>query len=470
MSTAFIAKRIGALLVASSAAGLCLPAQAASHALIMWIGNYSRPSANLPGIHVDGENARKIAVSMGVPEQNIVVQSNEQLTTEGIGAAIQALSNRIQQGDKVFIYYSGHGSQIQGAGGSKCTEGMVAHDLDLYRDSSIEADLDRLTGKASQLIFMNDSCFSGGQATKGTRSQDKLLGALGAVPKVYLGQLKSGSVSDPAYECGEPVNKVARSLEVRSRRKGANYLYIAASADNEIAFATPRGSSATLAWMSCLSGQSDRDRSGLLTGREIQSCAQAAVQRMGFTQTISLLGNPELPMSLVDSAPAASPVAQVSGRHTLENIRASASPGIQVTLNVPKPSIKIGADYLDFSVSTSSPGYLYILHIGTSGDNFIQLFPNEKDSNNYVPAGTHRFPRETWMIGSRGPAGTGYLMAYISDTPKDLASAMNKPGVFRSASTNTRSSKDLYVAAVGAAPGAGGRYGASQVVSVVEIQ
>ena len=48
-----------------------LPAHATNYALIMTIGNYSNPQANLPGIDLDAKNASVIAKSLGVSDTNI---------------------------------------------------------------------------------------------------------------------------------------------------------------------------------------------------------------------------------------------------------------------------------------------------------------------------------------------------------------------------------------------------------------
>jgi Domain of unknown function (DUF4384)/Caspase domain len=438
-------------------------ASATNHALILWIGDYQDPGASLPGIDLDGQMARRMALGMGVPEQNIVEKSNQQASKVGIASSIRDLTNRIQANDKVFIYYSGHGRQVGGSNGAKCSEGMVTFDMEAYSDETLESDMKTLAAKASQIVFFNDSCFSGGQVTK-SRSSSL---APGEKAKSYYGKLKS-SASDSDYVCGDYVNKSARSLQVIAGRAASNMLYVAASADNEVAAATPMGSAATLAWSRCLNASSDRNRSGVLNGREIQACAQNEITKMGKNQTITLVGNDTLPLTFVASVDPQNASQSVSGASALEDIRAGASPDISVSLTMPVTTLKINQTGLDFSVNTSRGGYLYILHIGTRGNDFIQLFPNEFDTNNFIPAGTTSLPKPSWRVRSAGPAGKSYIMAYVSDKPRDFAKALSKSGAFRSGTTNRVTAKSLVAEANGQETLGSGRYGASAIVAFTE--
>ena len=282
-------KNIGfAFLTLASSCVLCLPARAASHALIMWIGQYADPRANLPGIELDAKAARQIALTMGVPTDNISELKNGELTLQMMSQAIAGLVNRIAPGDKVFLYYSGHGNQLVNVSGNgrKCSEGMVSYDLQLYFDRNLEADLSKLGSKASQVVMMNDSCFSGGASTK---SFSRLVAKALPVPL-----RKAGAASAAAdYNCGDAVNKsLAKNLEVISRG-GARLLYIAAAADNEVASASPEGSLATQAWAACLKDPAaDTNHSGTINGDELRACAQARIDanKLGVRQHVTLTG------------------------------------------------------------------------------------------------------------------------------------------------------------------------------------
>jgi len=448
---------------------VCFTARAENHALIMWVGEYADPRASLPGIDLDANNARKIARGMGIPEKNITEVKNEQLTWDGMKSALADLVARIAQDDKVFIYYSGHGAQQVNTGGSKkCSEGLVAQDVRLYYDRDLEADLATLGAKASQVVMMNDSCFSGGASIKALPQPGRML-----VPKAYPGVVRTGSsAEDEGYKCGDAVNKsfMTKSLQV-VKRKGAQLLYVAAAGDNEVSFASTEGSIATHAWAECITDPAtDQDLSGTISGEELRACAQASINAspQRERQTITLTGNPGLPVSFATSD--AKPIAtHVNGASALEDIRAGSDASYSVKLTSTKDKLRIGQDYFDFTVETNREGYLYVLQVGTDGETFNLLFPNKVDNNNRVAAGKHRFPRESWRLRSAGPSGTNHLMALVSSVPKDFGEDMDTEGTFATAPATQHATKSLVVVATGASEGGNGRYGASAVTQVHEV-
>jgi hypothetical protein len=457
------------LVLGTIAAMLCGPlsARAENHALIMWIGQYADPRANLPGIDLDAKAARRIAAAMGVPAANITELKNEQLTWRAMGQAITSLAARIKPGDKVFVYYSGHGGQqpnVSG-GGHKCSEGLVAQDIQLYFDRDLETDLARLGAKASQVVMMNDSCFSGGASVKA-------LGSL--VPKAYPGPIgapagASGAGAD--YRCGDAVNKgmLTKNLEVIPRA-GARLLYVAASADNEVSYAGPQGSLATQAWAACLEDpKADTDHSGSISGEELRACAQARVDhnQQHVSQHVTLTGTPSLPVSFATVAPAVA-TARVAADRVLQDIRAGADAAIGVTLKPARDSVRIGQDPLEFVVETQREGYLYILQVGSDGKSINVLFPNAVDADNHLAPGHHAFPRPSWALRAAGPAGADHLLALLSSEPKDFTQIGQRAGVFSSVPATRQGVKSLIVVSTGARAGSQGRYGTSEVMQVKE--
>lgn len=436
-------------------------AHAENHALIMWIGDYGNPKMNLPGIDQDAANAKRIARAMGVTnDRNIREVSNANLTKRNIATELADLQRRIATGDKVFIYYSGHGAQVRGVGGARCTEALVSRDPDLYPDFELQEALTSLGSKASQVVVLNDSCFSGGAATKdlGARANGNV------VPKFYSGDVKGNTAISGDYQCGNAVNKMARNLEPVAAR--TNVLYVAAASDNEVAFASEAGSIATQAWASCLaSGQADSNRSGGINGRELQKCSQAWISNARYRQTVMLQGDADLP--LVFPASSSGGAGRVDAASALHDIRAGASKEYQVSLVPRSNTMRIGQDAFDFSVSSNRSGYLYILQVGSDGETFNLLFPNQLDSNNQIKAGTHQFPRASWRVRSGGPAGTSHLLAVLTQTPIDLSKGMDMKSSFPTTKATGTAAKTLYVEASGG-NGGSGAFGASAVVSINE--
>jgi len=530
---------------AAALSALCFTAtdlaHSANHALILWIGDYGNPSANLPGIDRDAAMARKIARSMGVPEANMREIHDAGLTKSNINAAFDGLTRRIAPGDNVFLYYSGHGGQITGGTQSRCTEGLITRDPQLYEDGLMEDQLARLGKKAGQVVFLNDSCFSGGAATRALRSTR-------IVPKFYPGTSKLGTVASEGYQCGNAVNKMGRNLEVvGAQPEGPRVLYVAAASATEVAGATNEGSIATLAWSSCLGTSADADRSGSINGEELRQCAQSYIdQHGGRTQTITVQGNAQLPVMFpnvastaasnaaqdlgavatagaaaatsqevaAQPAPAAAPtpapeldpgvtqpvpdpgVAQpvpapapaavvsteiaVSGTpsvaeeppravnpvSTLHDLRATGSKSYEVSLSGSSP-LRIGQDFLDFSVSTNKAGYLYVLHVGSDGQTFDLLFPNKIDQDNWMEPGTIRLPRANWRVRAGGPAGTSHLLAIVSPVKKDMSKRMNLSKTFPSAKANTFSARNLVVE-TSDGQGVSASFGTSNILAVQE--
>jgi hypothetical protein len=361
----------------------------------------------------------------------------------------------VRTGDKVFIYYSGHGTQEAVPGSTACTEGLVAHDMSTVTDSTFSQALRGIAAKAGQVVVFNDSCFSGGAFSE-TKSLN--LGS-GLRPKLWK------SAPDANYTCGQAINaKMTRNLSVL-KESGGRFVYIAAASDREVAFATSQGSSATQAWLGCLTGGTDRDRSGMLNAGEIQRCAQTQLAGR-FNQTITLIGDASLPLSFVDSAPSgthAASAAPVNAANTLQDIRQGASEQIVVSLTSANSRMRINQDRLALTVNANKSGYLYLLHVGSDGKTFDLLFPNDNDRNNQVSAGVTSLPRAGWAVGASGPAGTSYVMAVLADTPRDFTKGMKKAGPFAQANATAGATKNLYPES------AGGNYGASTVVAIEEF-
>ena len=293
------------------------PALAENHALILWIGDYGDPRADLPGIDLDAGHAKKIAKLMGVPDRNVFEVANAQLTARNVGAALASMQERIKEGDKLFIYYSGHGTQMgaRGGTGARCSEAMYVRD-GVFMDSALQEALTRLGNKASQVVMMNDSCFSGGAATRSLTAA-----APGDAKAKFLpADFKANTAVGTGYNCGDAINTrgMTRSLATLEKdQRGPQVLYVAASTDTQVSFATRKGSYATLAWAQCLADAgTDSNRSGTINGEEMRACAQGWLNRLGVKQTIMLQGNAKLPLAFTSnatggtalaSAPAAAP-------------------------------------------------------------------------------------------------------------------------------------------------------------------
>lgn len=414
-------------------------AQAEIHALIMTIGDYQGGIPRLKGVMYDLESARQIAHLLGAKDENIIQLHDEQLTLEGMQQAFDELDRSVVSGDKVFIYYSGHGGrQRVHDPEERCAESLVTVNGYGLVDAELEVRLKKLSERTQKIIAMFDSCHSGGVTTRG------LSNAM-YTPKYWS---KGGEGEDA---CEKPVNVVTRGIKSATRSAGSggmNYVYIAAAKNDEVSLDQQgKGGMATQAWLACMSGDAvDTDKSGGLSVEEIKVCAQKKIDTQmkdvkGFLpQNISVTGNSQLVMTLVskntDVPPEPvvqpepivqpTPVIQpnvISGASaTLSDIFNGRDDRRTVELTPTKNKLKIGNDKFQFSVRSSNAGYLYLLMVGSDGKTFDLLFPNKLDGDNHIQAGQAvQFPRSNWEVVAQGPTGNDHILAIVADAPRDLS-------------------------------------------------
>jgi len=450
------------------------PSSQQIHALIMTVGAYEEGIPPLKGVKYDAENARAIALRMGIPESNIMVFRDQELTLDGMRRAFDGLESRLQENDQVFIYYSGHGGRqrvVEPTTGERCAESMITVDGQYFLDSDVEARLKRMSTKARKLVMFLDACHSGGVTTR----------AIGAVsnsaepaytPKYWYGK---GVATDA---CPKPANVLTRSINMAAKSPGsggANYVYIAAAKDNEISLDQPgRGGVASQAWLACMAGAAkDLDGSGGLSAEEIRTCAQERIDQQlrnvpGFLpHHVSITGNSNMvlsyvgkgdtgtmpavaantvavpapstptipvPTPTVSSVPTTPPVAapqpirNASPIAALNDIYNSRDDRRLVTLNTSKPALRIGQDNVEFTLSSREGGYIYLLMVGTDGNSFDLIFPNQLDRNNLIrPGETLQLPRASWQLVPQGPIGKDTILAIVTDAPRDFSKVGLKP-------------------------------------------
>jgi uncharacterized caspase-like protein len=109
------------------ASAACTPSLfAADRALIMTISDYQRAPA-LPGVKFDAVNAQKILSGLGFSSDHLRTLDERQLTLAGMRQALSQLAQEISDGDRVFVYYSGHGMSYPI--GDRCEQALVSQDM-----------------------------------------------------------------------------------------------------------------------------------------------------------------------------------------------------------------------------------------------------------------------------------------------------------------------------------------------------
>lgn len=443
---------------AEAAAAGAAPTQprAGRHALIIAIGDYINPAVPpLLGTDYDVDSASQMAKAMQVPAQNIRVLRNRDATAARIEQEIVELNRRTQPGDRVFFYFSGHGSRYFNSAASEqgCVEALLPSDSVPLTNGRIAALLKPISDKADKMFVFYDACHSGGILGKPLAVTRSLSGRRKLTPKF--------SPAGVADACAKPVNIKTRSLSSEAASAGAlpqNIVMVSSSRPDEVSFDDEQaGGVATQAWRDCmLHDVKDLDQSGAISVNEIADCAQKQMEarfdgdkQFGVQHMILggnagyvpgwLSGGDSVPAQSGAAAapagkptPASAPAAQAASGAALADILAQSDPRRKVIIGAPSKVLRIGKDTLDLSVTSSHDGHVYIVLLGSDNHSYYMLFPNERDRNNAIQAGqTLKLPRPEWRIKAQGPVGTDRMLVVVSATPRDLSVlGDNKSGPF----------------------------------------
>lgn len=422
------------------------------HALIIGVGTYEDPLVPpLPGTKLDKVSATQIAQAMQVPDGNIQYLHDSQATVSNIRTALNNLNERVQDGDRVFIHYSGHGTRYKDPQAGGCVEALLPYDgmsKGMISNTEMASLLAQITQKTDKLFVMYDACHSGGLVAAAATARTR-----GIANSNDDGALrpKFAALSE---ECSKPVNIKTRSLVNEQVNRGAlpqDIVHISAARDNEISFDDEqKGGLATQFFRDCMLREAkDLDGSGAISIEEIKQCAQEKINRrmqndnnfkahnlvlsgngnfvpawfsQGVPQTANVmtaLATPDKPVAplAVTPAPATptSPPAQqialatpstattpattqsqtlatseikpLSGEDALKQMYDQRNAKRKVRVTLTKDQLVIGKDVLEFSVQSDRAGYVYAALAGSDGKALYMLFPNDLDQNNRIEAG-----------------------------------------------------------------------------------
>ena len=335
------------------------------HALIIGIGQYSEASNTRPllGVPQDMVNARRMAKEMGIPEPSIVMIRDDQATKANIQQELQKLAVKVQAGDRVFIYHSGHGTRY--SKGKNCLQGLQTYTTgpftvdDILTDEEIASYTKPISEKADKVVVMIDACFSGGVINPATRSLSERLAI----------RPKFNNFSDQQCENVGVNQTTTRSLLGEMTRLGINeenFVQIAAARENEVSWDTQSlGGLATHTLTQCLAGDAiDLNRSGAVSLEEVRACAQAKLNTMMkphekaglLPSTIQVRGNRNLIPVVVQSPPSTSTVATAPiGQETVTTTSNSSQAAKEPVLPPPAPELPNQLTAITLTTPTTPP-------------------------------------------------------------------------------------------------------------------
>lgn len=279
-------------------------------ALVIGLSQYSPSTgaATLDGVPHDVESAKRMAMAMGIPGNQIRLVQNQDATKENILKELRQLGERTRDGGRTFIYFSGHGTRYWDPSVNGCVEGLLTHDGQAITNAELAQATQKITSGADKVITMIDACHSGGVTS--SKAATRSIGGIEFKPKFTF---KASSAADA---CSQPSNLKTRSLLGETTRLGAlqeNVVQITSSRPDEVSFDEPgKGGLATQGVRDCLLGKAvDKDGSGAVSLAEIQQCAQAFIDlRLKGVKDltphhVSVSGNRNLiPVALQRPAPA----------------------------------------------------------------------------------------------------------------------------------------------------------------------
>jgi serine/threonine protein kinase len=172
----------------------------------------------------------------------------------------------------------------------------------------------------------------------------------------------------------------------------------------------------------------DKKLEAELQAFESQTSRKQAPAEDSSSQSITAVPSPTQEQA---SAPSPSPRVNdkpFSPGHMLDEIFEGRNREHAVTASVEKAQVRIGRDSLRFNISSSKPGHVYVLVIGTNRSDFYLLFPNAVQKDNRIdPGQSLKLPSSKWPMTAHGPAGTNEFVAIVSEEPRDFGELQPAP-------------------------------------------
>lgn len=429
------------ILAASSA--LPSPAEAGQRALLIGIGAYQhiRPLIGPPRDLVRME--RFLTDHMGYRTDEIAVLKDGQATRKNLLRTMENwLVRSTKAGDKVFIYFSGHGSQLPDKNDDE-KDGLdeTLSPIDTTKDGRNQITDDEFGAILAKmadrdLTVIIDSCHSGtisrgAAADSADTSQDQA--------RTFIPDLSTRSG-------GPTPDQVDAHRGEASFLKSANKLRIwSAASANQFSWDTLDGGIFTRNFINGVGKkQADKNKNGTVTHAELIAYlrTEAATycktnprcSQLGFTPTLeshpSALARAIVPVAAEPEGTAEAkpePAPEKEKPEASENAAAAAADvlvqsndaDVQIKINVGR-TLKLGQEFR-ISVTAKKPGELILLDVNSKGE-VTQLIPNDIMLQNgrdreIVPGRRITIPDDYYgfAFAAGKPLGRGKLLAIVTE-------------------------------------------------------
>jgi hypothetical protein len=409
----------------------------------------------------------------------------------------------------IYYSGHGSRTLVREAGAERCAESLVTVDADFLTDTELEARLKKISQKADKVIVFLDACHSGGVTTRAAPGKQPPFspkywakGGIEACAKPVNRLTRGLNASAKVAGSGAQnyvVIAAARDNEISLDQPGKGGVATQAWRDCIAGAAKDLNGSGGLSAdeiRQCAQAKINyalKDAEGYLphnvtiAGNPNAVLAFSAVAPAtapgvalppaslpspGAALPPPSLGSSEAPppkppvetppppvVAPVPPAPVVAPLPPVpapvvvmgappvaaSPHATLADIYYRRDDRRRVDVALARPALKINRDKFEFTLTSSHPGYVYLLMVGSDGKTFDMLFPNRLDKNNYVQAGQAvKLPRSDWEIVAQGPAGRNQLLVLVADAPREFGTVGLKPaGPFSMIGASPASAKDI---------------------------
>ena len=417
-----LARRTAALALAGMVltGAATLPASAAQRALLIGISAYE----HIPKLNGPRQDLPKMKSFLkdhwGFEEDAITVLQDADATADKIVAAIEEqLIEKTDTGDRIVIYYSGHGSQLPDDNGDE-DDGLdeTLSPVDTTEDGRNQitddvfgALLERMSDRNVTVII--DSCHSGTVS----RSAGTFTDAEheGSIARTFVPVLTSRSATQNNYDVE------AHRKEVSFVKTKGTLEVWSAAASNQLSWDTPAGGVFTGYFVEGMSSKdADENKNGVVTNSELLAyvrsktksyCAKNPICRgYGFTPALEA-DDTALQKTAVPLGEKTEDVTEIIVQDNRANVE------IEV---LPKDRISAGEE-IRFRVTSDRRGHLILLDFNAKGE-VTQLVPNEiMDKHN---RGAELHPNEAitvpdayygFRFTASEPFGEGTLIAIVTE-------------------------------------------------------